>query len=131
MILINFIKNRVMRYKMRYLLLSVLVVSLVGILMAHGIITVNDGSSCANDLSEIFSDSNSVVQDICDLHESSEYSELVPFIDKSNLNNLGFRGTEFSEIKPSNTYRIFMVGGSTMFGSGESSDETTIPGILQ
>jgi len=34
MILINFIKNRVMHYKMRYLLLSVLAVSLVGILMA-------------------------------------------------------------------------------------------------
>ena len=99
--------------------------------MAHGIITVNDGSSCANDLSEIFGDSNAVVQDICDLHESSEYLELVPFIGKSNLNSLGFRGPEFSEIKPSNTYRIFMVGGSTMFGAGATSDETTIPGILQ
>jgi uncharacterized protein YjbI with pentapeptide repeats len=221
MILINFIKNGILYYKMRYLLLSVLVVSLVGILMTpavsgqqatipdwiknnamwwasdqipdsaflqgiqflikegimvipstetsessqsqevptwikntagwwaedkisevefvnaieylikHGIITVNDGSSCANDLSEIFGDSNAMVQDICDLHESSEYSELVPFIEKSNFNSLGFRGAEFSEIKPSNTYRIFMVGGSTMFGSGESSDETTIPGILQ
>jgi len=219
--LINFIKNGMLHYKMRYLLLSILVVSLVGILMApivssqqatipawiknnamwwasdqipdsaflqgiqflikegimvipftetsassqsqevppwikntagwwaedkisevefvnaieylikHGIIIVNDGSSCANDLSEIFGDSNTVVQDICDLHESSEYSELVPFIDKSNFNNIGFRGAEFSEIKPSDTYRVFMVGGSTMFGSGESSDETTIPGILQ
>jgi len=221
MILINFIKNGILYYKMRYLLHSVLVVSLVGILMApvvssqqatipawikinamwwasdqipdsaflqgiqflikegimvipstetsessqsqvvpawiknnagwwaedkiseaefvnaiqylikHGIIIVNDGSSCVNDLSEIFGDSNAMVQDICDLHESSEYSELVPFIEKSNFNSLGFRGAEFSEIKPSNTYRIFMVGGSTMFGSGESSDETTIPGILQ
>ena len=106
-------------------------VNTIQYLIKHGIIIVNDGSSCANDLSEIFGDSNAMVQDICDLHESSEYSELVPFIDKSNLNNLGFRGAEFSEIKPSDTYRIFMVGGSTMFGSGESSDETTIPGILQ
>jgi len=32
--LINFIKNGMLHYKMRYLLLSVLVVSLVGILMA-------------------------------------------------------------------------------------------------
>jgi len=106
-------------------------VNTIQYLIKHGIIIVNDGSSCANDLSEIFGDSNAMVQDICDLHESSEYSELVPFIDKSNLNNLGFRGTEFSETNPSNTYRIFMVGGSTMFGSGETSDETTIPGILQ
>jgi len=72
-----------------------------------------------------------MVQDICDLHESSEYLELVPILGKSNLNSLGFRGPEFSEIKPSNTYRIFMVGGSTMFGAGATSDETTIPGILQ
>jgi uncharacterized protein YjbI with pentapeptide repeats len=106
-------------------------VNAIAYLVKVGIIIVNDGSSCANDLSEIFGDSSAMVQDICDLHESSEYSELVPFVDKSNLNSLGFRGPEFSEIKPSDTYRIFMVGGSTMFGSGESSDETTIPGILQ
>tara|TARA_Y100001936_G_C16044341_1_gene653680 strand:+ start:242 stop:1765 length:1524 start_codon:yes stop_codon:yes gene_type:complete len=47
------------------------------------------------------------------------------------INTLGFRGPEFSEIKPPNTYRIFMVGGSTMFGAGATSDETTIPGYLQ
>ena len=84
-----------------------------------------------NDLSEILDDSNSVVQDICDLHESSKHSELLPFITEPNFNIHGFRGDEFSEIKPPNTYRIFMVGGSTLFGSGESSDDATIPGILQ
>jgi lysophospholipase L1-like esterase len=47
------------------------------------------------------------------------------------INSLGFRGTEFSVIKPSDTYRIFMIGGSTMFGAGATSDETTIPGYLQ
>jgi len=47
------------------------------------------------------------------------------------INTLGFRGPEFSEIKPPNTYRVFMVGGSTMFGAGATSDETTIPGYLQ
>ena len=47
------------------------------------------------------------------------------------INTLGFRGAEFSEEKPSGTYRIFMVGGSTMFGAGATSDETTIPGYLQ
>jgi len=59
--------------------------------------------------------------------------ELIPnqSADSITINGLGFRGAEFSEIKPSDTYRIFMVGGSTMFGSGETSDETTIPGILQ
>jgi len=51
--------------------------------------------------------------------------------DSITINTLGFRGDEFSEIKPPNTYRIFMVGGSTMFGAGATSDETTIPGYLQ
>ena len=106
-------------------------VNAIEYLIKHRIITVNDNSSCANDLSEIFGDSNTLIQDTCDLHESSEYTELVPLAERSNINSLGFRGSEFSAIKPSDTYRIFMVGGSTMFGSGESSDETTISGILQ
>ena len=37
----------------------------------------------------------------------------------------------FLTIKPLDTYRIFMVGGSTMFGAGATSDETTISGYLQ
>jgi len=106
-------------------------VNAIQYLIKHGIIIVSDGSLCVNDLSEIFGVSNVVVQNTCDLHESSVHTELVPFAESSNLNSLGFRGPEFSEIKPPNTYRIFMVGGSTMLGSGESSDETTIPGILQ
>ena len=59
--------------------------------------------------------------------------ELIPDqrTESITINSLGFRGDEFSSIKPSDTYRIFMVGGSTMFGLGASSDETTIPGILQ
>ena len=100
-------------------------------LIKHGIIIVGDNSSCVSDLSETFGDSSDIIQDICDLHESSVYTELIPYVESSNLNSLGFRGSEFSEIKPPNTYRIFMVGGSTMVGSGGSSDDTTIPGILQ
>ena len=59
--------------------------------------------------------------------------ELIPnqSTDSITINSLGFRGAEFSAIKPSDTYRIFMVGGSTMFGAGATSDETTIPGYLQ
>ena len=106
-------------------------VNAIQYLIKHGIIIVNDGSSCANDLSEIFGDSIAMLQDTCDLHKSSEYSELIPAINKINYNSLGFRGAEFSEIKPVDTYRIFMLGGSTMFGAGATSDETTKPGILQ
>ena len=45
-------------------------------------------------------------------------------------NALGFRGPIFSEIKPPNTYRIFMVGGSTTFGNGVYDNETP-PYVLQ
>jgi len=59
--------------------------------------------------------------------------ELIPnqSTDSITINSLGFRGAEFSAIKLPDTYRIFMVGGSTMFGAGATSDETTIPGYLQ
>ena len=51
-------------------------------------------------------------------------------IDDVKVNSLGFRGKEFSEIKPNETYRIFLLGGSQMFGTGATSDITTIPGYL-
>ncbi len=106
-------------------------VNTIKFLVTHGIIVVNYNLSCVNDLSEIFDDSSMTIKHTCALHESSVHSELIPAIDQINYNSLGFRGTEFSETKPSDTYRIFMLGGSTMIGSGASSDETTKPGILQ
>lgn len=50
--------------------------------------------------------------------------------DTMNINSLGFRGYEFSPSKPKDEYRIFMVGGSTTFGLGATSDSTTIPAYL-
>jgi len=59
--------------------------------------------------------------------------EIVPnqHYDTININSEGFRGIEFVPEKPSNTYRIVAVGGSTMFGAGSTSDETTIPAYLE
>lgn len=48
-----------------------------------------------------------------------------------NVNSLGFRGPEFTSEKPENTFRIFLVGGSTAFGAGATSDYSTISGFLQ
>lgn len=48
-----------------------------------------------------------------------------------NINNDGFRGPEISKEKPSNTYRIFVIGGSTVYGILDRSDQTTISGYLQ
>ena len=61
--------------------------------------------------------------------------ELIPdqSTESITINSLGFRGDEFSSIKPSDMYRILMVGGSTMFGAGATSvsyTHLTLPTIL-
>ncbi len=48
-----------------------------------------------------------------------------------NINNHGFRGPEILKEKAENTFRIFVVGGSTTFSLRTLSDQTTIPGYLQ
>jgi len=45
-----------------------------------------------------------------------------------NINSHGFRG---AELQNDPTYRIFIIGGSTTFGVGASSDFTTIPYFIQ
>ena len=48
-----------------------------------------------------------------------------------HINNFGMRGPDITQDKPNDTYRIFIIGGSTTYGSGSTSDKTTIPGFLQ
>ena len=92
--------------------------------------------NCEFEQNEIFQDiSEEKKRHLClDFYEiKTSGDELIPnqSTDSITINTLGFRGAEFSEIKPSDTFRIFAVGGSTMFGAGATSDETTIPGYLQ
>ena len=93
-------------------------------------------TNCEFEQNEIFENFDEVekrqlCQDFYNLKTSGD--DIIPnqSIGSITINTLGFRGAEFSEEKPSDTYRIFMVGGSTMFGAGATSDETTIPGYLQ
>ena len=51
--------------------------------------------------------------------------------DTITINSFGLRGADFNEKKDPNVFRILMVGGSTVFGSGSTSDNTTIPAFLQ
>jgi uncharacterized protein YjbI with pentapeptide repeats/lysophospholipase L1-like esterase len=51
-------------------------------------------------------------------------------ITNSKINSLGLRNDEISIEKNLDTYRIFVVGGSTVFGDGVKIDET-IPGNLK
>ena len=67
--------------------------------------------------------------------KSQEFSkmDLKPnqHLDSININNFGFRGKDISLEKDSENYRIFVLGGSTVFGGYSSSDLTTIPGYLE
>ena len=45
-----------------------------------------------------------------------------------NVNSDGFRG---DELQNNPDYRIFVIGGSTIFGAGSTSDSTTISGYLE
>ena len=92
--------------------------------------------NCEFENSETFSGVNEEKKrQLCvDLYEIKKSGyEIIPNqnLDTVNINSHGFRGVEFSEAKSSETYRIFMLGGSTMFGTGTTSDNTTIPGYLQ
>jgi len=81
----------------------------------------------------------SLLKQICNDHNSVEYNnneihtQIVPnqHFSTVNINEYGFRGPEFSKTKSDNTFRIFILGGSTAFGSGSTSDKTTIAGHLQ
>ena len=92
--------------------------------------------NCEFEQNEIFQNFDEVEKrqlclDLYNLKTSGD--EIIPDQDTDSItiNSLGFRGAEFLTIKPSDTYRIFTVGGSTMFGFGATSDETTIPAYLQ
>ena len=79
-------------------------------------------------------DDAKILQLCADLYDVKTLGmELIPNQESQSItiNSLGFRGGEFSVEKPNTVYRIFMLGGSTMFGYGATSDETTIPGYVQ
>jgi hypothetical protein len=56
-----------------------------------------------------------------------EPNQHLPTID---INSYGLRGSEIKLEKPENTYRIIILGGSTIFGIG-TTNENTIPAKLQ
>ena len=63
--------------------------------------------------------------DTVSVNAPNQHSETI------NINSFGFRGAEISKEKQDNVFRIFVIGGSTTYGYGATSDETTIPGFLQ
>ena len=75
---------------------------------------------CEDLKTRIFTDSNSF-----SINSPNQHSDTI------NVNSFGFRGSEIDKNKADDVFRIFVIGGSTTFGYGATSDETTIPGFLQ
>ena len=116
-------------------------VNAIEFLVKVGIIVLNDGDdrrllesdSCNAVMHEILKD---IPQDVknqrCNEVINSDY-----VFDRVNIstipihiNSHGFRGDEITLEKPENTYRIFMIGGSTTYGDG-IENENTMPVFLQ
>jgi len=104
-------------------------VNAISFLINVGIINIESENKCVNDLL-IYFDNKQKILDVCKEHDSSIHEELIPYDKKLKFNSEGFRGDEFLKEKSANSYRIFIVGGSTTLSS-ETSNVTTIPSILQ
>jgi len=104
-------------------------VNAIEFLVNDGIILVEENNRCVNDLLKYFNDEEKI-RDVCNEHKSVIHEELIPHDVELKFNTLGLRGEEFSVKKSSDVFRIFIVGGSTMV-SAETSNDSTIPSILQ
>ena len=118
-------------------------VNAIQYLINKGIIQIDSDSQCITNLTTLFGDNElNKIKEVCNDATINEellltaHTSLVPesngkLVSHDNKNSHGFRGEEFSQVKAPNTYRIFLIGGSTMYGTGSYSDETTIPAIMQ
>ena len=104
----------------------IVLVLILGIIEAAAQIWWIDIQDCAIEESEIYEhlsqeEKSQLCQDQYNLRKSG--IDLIPNqrSDSVNINSLGFRGPEFSPEKPAEAYRIFMLGGSTLFGTASTS----------
>ncbi len=79
-----------------------------------------------------------VVSQMCSDYKNIKYLDSIIRTNEPNqvtetysINEYGFRGKNFDFIKKDDEYRIIMVGGSTTFGLGSTSDNYTIPAHLE
>ncbi len=119
-------------------------ISAIQFLIKNGIIMIsnslNEKYSLCETNSELFLNDlvsanipSNVFSNLCSNFYNEEYTKYSPWPSDGGgayINEHGFRGPEITKEKPANTFRIFLVGGSTVFGSG-SDDITQIFSVLQ
>jgi|APSaa5957512493_1039668.scaffolds.fasta_scaffold40266_1 lysophospholipase L1-like esterase len=96
--------------------------STCGLLNSEAFTNVNDSlkNQICQDMNEVSFEKPSIT-----ILKPNQHFETI------NVNSFGFRGDEILKEKSEGTYRIFLVGGSTLFGWGSTSDQNTISGFLQ
>ena len=119
-------------------------ISAIQFLIKNGIIMIsnslNEKYSLCETNSELFLNDlvsanipSNVFSNLCSNFYNEEYTKYGPWPSQGGgayINEHGFRSPEITKEKPANTFRIFLVGGSTVFGSG-SDDSTQIFSVLQ
>ena len=115
----------------------ILLVIIFGIIEAYANVWWYEFNTCAFENSEIFQELSEKQKNVlCQQNTNLMFMEdrIENYARDTNviysINSQGFRGPEFSETKPDGVYRIFVVGGSTTFGTGVYDDQT-FPSYLQ
>jgi len=114
---------------------------LLVLIIFEGILRIYDhyNPNCKMTSSDVFSDTDDELKrSICLDNDNLRWSDF-PYLHLEpnqhyttiDINTHGFRGDEITVDKPFDTFRIFVIGGSTTFGVGSTSNSNTIPGYLQ
>ena len=100
-------------------------VNAIEFLIKKGIIKIDD--TCIYEINRVFKNTDQkIIQQLCNNEYNLNYTKEMA-IKKSediHVNEFGFRGPEIIMEKPANTYRIFTIGGSSMYSVDSLNDET-------
>ena len=100
-------------------------VNAIEFLIKEGIIKVEN--TCIYEINRAFSNvDQKIIQQLCNNEYNLDYTKEVAIPKSSDIqkNEFGFRGAEITKEKPANTYRIFTIGGSSMYSQDSLDDET-------
>jgi uncharacterized protein YjbI with pentapeptide repeats len=100
-------------------------VNTIEFLIKKGIIKIDD--TCIYEINRVFANTDQkIIQQLCNNEYNLDYTKemAIKKPEDVQVNEFGFRGPEIIMEKPANTYRIFTIGGSSMYSDDSLNDET-------
>ena len=100
-------------------------VNAIEFLINGGIIEVDN--TCIFEINHNFKAvDKKIIEKLCDNDYDLKFTELqsIRKVSDVKINEFGFRGPEIKQIPEPNTYRVFTIGGSTMFSQDNLENET-------